>query len=227
MPLPLPTSTAASIFANLQGKQVWHVTAPANVPLSELRQISVDKALSGELVTQHDGVEYGFAVRASDGEKKDILLPHGGGFKAAGVDISRTLHLQQMIRLPNLSSRQADINTGSEAASSITRSTIRAPRPQVKGLRMRFMPSGFGDEDPGMIGSSDSEMDVSTHATARLSTPNGRSAATKTKKRKHEAVNAEEKSASPVKKHKKHKTPEEKEQRRKEKKRQKEAAKAK
>ncbi|KAF2738030.1 hypothetical protein EJ04DRAFT_574259 [Polyplosphaeria fusca] len=224
MPLPLYASSSNSnIFENLSGKQVWHITAPSGVPLSQIRQLALDKALEGEPVTKHDGMEYGFSAQGIEGGKRDILIPHHRGFKPAGVQVSRTLHLQQIVSLPKLSSKQADPNTGSEAASSITRSTIRAPRPQVKGLRMRFLPSGFGAEEPGTIGMSDS--DTEAPAPAGLGIPNGNGVLAKSKKRKHEHADGEEKS-----KHKKHKPPEERERRReerKEKKRHKDSAKTK
>lgn len=121
--------------------------------------------------------------------------------------ISRTLHLQQVLQLPNLSSKQADPTTGSEAAASITRSTIRAPRAQVKGLKMRYFHSGFGDEEPGTLGSSDS--DAEAPAPAGLGVMNGAQPRHKPeKKRKHAEVNGVDTSPAP-KKHKKHRTPEE------------------
>lgn len=58
---------------------------------------------------------------------------------------------------------------------------------------MRYFHSGFGDPDPGTLGSSDSEPDAS--APQSLNKP---------EKRKHEHTGD-----SPAKKHKKHRTPEE------------------
>jgi hypothetical protein len=74
------------------------------------------------------------------------------------------------VPLPHLSDKQADKNTGSEAAASITQSTIRAPRPQLKGLKMRFLPTGFGTGDAGTLGDSDDEREA-PKATAGLGMP--------------------------------------------------------
>lgn len=126
---------------------------------------------------------------------------------SVSAKISQTLHLQEIVRLPKLSSKQADPNTGSEAAASITRSTIRAPRPQVKGLKMRYLPLGFvGADSGGVLGDSDSEEDEVPQEIAGLAVPNGLNLPTKAGKRKHAEANTDE---APSKKIKKHRTPEE------------------
>lgn len=132
------------------------------------------------------------------------------------------------MRLPKLSSKQADQNTGSEAAASITRSTIRAPRPQVTGLKMRFLPTGFGGKDGGILGDSDGETE-SLQGTAGLGMPSELNLPSRKEKRKHADVNGSEAAASPSKKSKKHRTPEDKQRKeerraKKEKKRAQEAA---
>jgi hypothetical protein len=107
------------------------------------------------------------------------------------------------VALPHLSAKQADKNTGSEAAASITRSTIRAPRPQLKGLKMRFLPSGFGTGDAGTLGDSDSEGDA-PQATAGLGMPSELNLPSRKEKRKHTALNGDGGAESMAKKHKKH-----------------------
>jgi hypothetical protein len=72
---------------------------------------------------------------------------------------------------------------------------------------MRYFHSGFGDQDPGTIGSSDSETEAPRPA--GLGVMSGTHAPTRIEKRKHDQVNGVETSESPVKKPKKHKTPEE------------------
>lgn len=128
------------------------------------------------------------------------------------TQVSHSFHVQQVISLPKLTSKQADQNTGSEAAASITASTIRAVKPQVKGLKMRFFPSGFEDSAPTTLGDSDDEADAP--APAGLGVPVGFDPpARKEKKRKHEQSNAGEEAESSAKKHKKHRTAGEQQQR--------------
>lgn len=147
------------------------------------------------------------------------------------VPISQTLHLEQVLRLPELGSTQADVNTGSEATASITRSTIRTPRAQVKGLKMRFRPTGFGGKDTGTLGDSDSEDEQLRHpgGLGMAKGINLPSRPIRAEKRKHGDGNEDEGTEIASKKVKKHRTAEEikrKEEKRakKEKKREQEAA---
>lgn len=145
------------------------------------------------------------------------------------ANVAQSLHLRATVKLPHLSTKQADQNTGSEAAASITRSTIRAPRPQLKGLKMRFLPIGFGTGEAGTLGDSDSEAE--TQAPAGLGMPGELNLPSRKEKRKHGVWNGDAAPESPSKKHKKHRSGEElqrKEERRakKEKRRAQEAAKA-
>lgn len=129
----------------------------------------------------------------------------------AGKPITQFLNLQALVELPHLTSKQADQNTGSEAAASITRSTIRAPRPQLKGLKMRFLPTGFGHGAVGTIGESDSEDDAAPENAERVEADELRLPPKKEKKkRKHAEVNGDAPADAAAKKHKKHRTPEKK-----------------
>jgi hypothetical protein len=113
------------------------------------------------------------------------------------TSITQSFRLQAAVQLPHLSSKQADPNTGSEAAASITRSTIRAPRPQLTGLKMRFLPTGFGAGE-------------APRTTAGLGMPNELNLPSRKEKRKHTELNGDASIDSPTKKHKKQRTTEEK-----------------
>lgn len=243
-----PASSASRIFDNLQRKQIWHITAPEDLSLKDLKELAMGKALDGEAIISRRGTDYGFANTEVDEDgARQVMIPHQTGFGAgkssascrhtitysASVPgrISQTFHIREVINLPKLKSRQADQNTGSEAAASITQSTIRAPRPQVKGLKMRFFPSGCSNHAPETLGLSDSEDDLPPR-TAGLGVPNGIHLPSNSEKRKHEYANGDERLESPTKKHKKHRTPEENKRReekkaKKERKREKESAKSK
>ncbi|KAH7138043.1 DNA-directed RNA polymerase I subunit RPA34.5-domain-containing protein [Dendryphion nanum] len=207
VPKPLKTtSEAAQIFQDLEGKQVWHITAPAGVSMSDLERITMSKVLEGQPVLNHKGSDYGLISRDDHQEgSRAVLIPQQNGYKSVLMPISQTFHLQQVLRLPKLSSLQTDPSKGSEAAASITRSTIRAPRPQVRGLKMRFHLSAFGDEAPGTIGQSDGEEEV-PKSTAGLGIPNGSQTSKKPEKRKHTELNGDD---VPTKKAKKHKSTDE------------------
>ncbi|KAI8939747.1 hypothetical protein NX059_003492 [Plenodomus lindquistii] len=211
-PIPIndrTTSKGASIFDNLNGKEVWHITAPAGVSLKDLNTLPLDKAFGGQTILNYKGTDYGFSqIEKSEDTTREVIVPGKQGFKAVPAQISQTLHLQAVIRLPELSNKQADMNTGSEAAASITRSTIRTPRAQVTGLKMRFLPVGFDGDAAGTIGDSDDEVEGPT-ATAGLGMPNGLNLPSRRKeKRKHVDVNGSEGPEAPAKKSKKHKSAE-------------------
>ena len=61
---------------------MWHITAPANVPLKDLKELTLDKALGGEAVISHKGSDYGFA-RTDESEQgsREVLIPRQNGYK--------------------------------------------------------------------------------------------------------------------------------------------------
>ncbi|KAH3992853.1 hypothetical protein HBI56_199750 [Parastagonospora nodorum] len=201
-------SKSARIFDNLEGKQIWHITAPVGVSLNDLKEIAMDSALNGGAVLQHKGTSYGFSTSEErEHVSCEVMVPHKNGYKAVSTPISQSLRLQAAVQLPKLTSLQADQNTGSEAAASITRSTIRAPRPQLKGLKMRFLPIGFGSGDIGTLGDSDSEGDT-PQETAGLGMPNELNLPSRKEKRKHTELNGDSRIEPPSKKPKKPRTAE-------------------
>lgn len=77
------SSKAAKIFDNLQGKQVWHITAPAGISLKELETISMDKAMKGESILSYKGTDYGFSTteKGEDGPR-EVLVSQKNGYSA-------------------------------------------------------------------------------------------------------------------------------------------------
>ncbi|GAB7352114.1 hypothetical protein MBLNU459_g2610t1 [Dothideomycetes sp. NU459] len=194
------TSTASSLLSNASSKQIWHITAPSNVPLSDIKSLSLASIAAHTPVLTHKGTSYSFTEDASslaDATYKRILIPSstaGGGYSALDAPVAKTLHLQQVVNLPHLTSSQSNPAKGSNAAAVVTKPAVRGPRPQPKGLRMRYKPPGFGDADPGAIGSgsesdsSDIEMaDASTAAAGGFQVPKGADAP----KRKREELGTE------------------------------------
>ena len=79
------SSKAAKIFNNLQGKQVWHITAPAGVSLKELENIAMERAMKGEPILQHKGTDYGFSTtEKSEDVPREVLVPQKNGYSAGG-----------------------------------------------------------------------------------------------------------------------------------------------
>lgn len=67
--------------------------------------------------------------------------------------INQTLHLQHIVKLPN----EGPQESGSQVTSKATIPTQKPVRQQPVGLRMRFLPIGFGNGEAGNLGSSDED----------------------------------------------------------------------
>lgn len=155
--------------SSLSGKQIWYFTAPAAVPISTIKKISLLALKEGKSVLEHDGDKYHFKEEAVDSQlSTQILVPEESeeGYQTcmsailksiipaltvplASRPIDRILHLQQIVELPGI--KKANTNAGTPFQ--------KVPRPQPKGLRMRFHPVGFDTEKPEKIGSPSSSED--------------------------------------------------------------------
>ncbi|KAH7369836.1 DNA-directed RNA polymerase I subunit RPA34.5-domain-containing protein [Rhexocercosporidium sp. MPI-PUGE-AT-0058] len=137
--------------SSLEGKQIWYFTAPASVPISSIKAMSLLDATNGKSVLTHDGNDYGFIKDSvEDTAYTRIMVPSSdAGYKAASKSIDQVFHLQQIAQDPT--------------AANPGRATIPARKPvrqQPRGLKMRFHPIGFGAAGPGTIGSSSSDEEM-------------------------------------------------------------------
>jgi hypothetical protein len=86
---PLSTDPSSSptsrLFdpANLAGKQIWHIIAPASVPVSALKEVSTQKVMNGEAVMSHNDSDYGFATldEAAGSSQTMLLVPGKTGYQ--------------------------------------------------------------------------------------------------------------------------------------------------
>ncbi|CZS98353.1 uncharacterized protein RAG0_07132 [Rhynchosporium agropyri] len=137
--------------SSLEGKQIWYFTAPASVPIGSIKAMNLLDAKSGKTVLTYDGDDYGFLKdTVEDTIYTRIMVPSSNaGYKATSKSIDQVFHLQQVAREPT--------------TVHPTRATIPAKKPirqQPRGLKMRFHPVGFGDAQPGTIGSSSSDEEM-------------------------------------------------------------------
>ncbi|CAK3965727.1 Hypothetical predicted protein [Lecanosticta acicola] len=156
-----PDSGSMLDQSSLNGKQIWHITAPSNVPLTSVTEIALSSLKDQTPVINHKGVDYVLA-RTKDRsatQYDSVMLPSTAGYTFNGMKIEETLHLQQKIVLPNLSKKQADTLTGSRAAADIAQAPVSDARPQPKGLKMRYRPAGFGKGNPGLGSDTDENED--------------------------------------------------------------------
>ncbi|KAL1886114.1 hypothetical protein Plec18167_000043 [Paecilomyces lecythidis] len=192
-----PSSGVKSILSDLRGKQVFHITAPASLPLSSIKEVSLAKVLSGEPVLEHKGVKYGIpadTISQQDADEK-ILLAYDEKTQTyynTSIGNIQSYNLQELVSLPNGTA----YNKGKP-------DTSKPPRPQPKDLKMRFRPVGSTYGPPETIGTSDEE---SEGEQASFKYPKGSKAEREERKRKHQQTEEAEKNGevAPRKKSKKH-----------------------
>ncbi|CRG85680.1 hypothetical protein PISL3812_02710 [Talaromyces islandicus] len=152
-------SSATSALSNLDGKQVFHIAAPSFLPLSQVREIALDKALLGEPILSHKGVDYGLPTDqeglqtgAADSETLLIYDDKKGVYVRKELQNIPSYTVQELVRLPNHDPPKA------------VQVQDKPARPQPKHLKMRFHPVGSGNLDAETIGSSsESEAENDDH----------------------------------------------------------------
>ncbi|KAF7586948.1 hypothetical protein BBP40_007986 [Aspergillus hancockii] len=150
-----PSSSTSSVLSDLRGKQVYHITAPAFLPLSNVEEMSLGKVMQGEPIIKHEGVQYGIpaeSISQGDMGGKTLLLYDSKSQQYYTTETSdiRSYHIQELINLPE---RSGDHDVALEAGKEM----IKPPRKQPKHLKMRFRPLGSGYGPPETLGSSSEE----------------------------------------------------------------------
>lgn len=129
---------------NLEGKQIWHITSPASVPINLIKEIPIQNVASGGPILSYNDAQYGLEAEADvDHIEKVLLIPssNDNSYKPASAKIARTLHFQQIVKLPSRLDRPANSVNG---VTKSAKTHVKTIRQQPKGLTMRYRP--FGDE---------------------------------------------------------------------------------
>ena len=147
-----PSSVLPSLFSpeELSTKQIWHITTPALIPVTAVQRASMQSINEGSSITTYRGSEYGFCKDSHVNRSRlPVLLPSQSGkrFHFLQKPIDRTLHLQQLIRLPKLGPERSRSRATDRAGAT---SDANGPQ-QPHGLKMRYRP--FGDAEPQPEGS--------------------------------------------------------------------------
>lgn len=103
IPTPLNNSSqAVKIFEDLEGKQIWHITAPASVSLNSMKEVTLDNVSKGDAVLSYEGIDYGFsALGKNETAAREVLVPRQSGYKAGQYIIS-PLNYQRLITAQSL-----------------------------------------------------------------------------------------------------------------------------
>ncbi|KAL4906682.1 DNA-directed RNA polymerase I subunit RPA34.5-domain-containing protein [Aspergillus multicolor] len=150
------SSTTTSTLSNLAGKQVFHITAPASLPLSKIKEVSLAGALKGEPILKHGGKNFGIpadslalAQAGASGQTLFLYDAKAQTYHGAVTNVP-TYRIQEMIELPG----GAELE---EASLKSAKALEKPPRKQPKHLKMRFRPVGSGAAPPETLGSSSEE----------------------------------------------------------------------
>lgn len=86
------SSANTSIFNDLNGKQIWHITAPEGVSLKDLTKLAMDKAQKGDAVLEYKGASYGFSPAEIGAGEREIMIPVANGYKAGECRSTFAIH---------------------------------------------------------------------------------------------------------------------------------------
>ncbi|KAL3477801.1 DNA-directed RNA polymerase I subunit RPA34.5-domain-containing protein [Aspergillus californicus] len=196
---PKSTSSSTSSLSNLNGKQVFHITAPAFLPLSKVKEVSLAQAMKGQPILEHKGVQFGIPVDSlkqagASAQTLSLYDPKTQTYQDTTTNIP-TYHIQEMISIPGGAEYE-------EAAVKAANALVKPPRKQPKHLKMRFRPVGSGDSPPEILGSS-GEQSEDEEPTIKAAKGLEKE---KKKKRKHQQTEGDASQAPglPRKKSKKH-----------------------
>ncbi|KEF62673.1 uncharacterized protein A1O9_00646 [Exophiala aquamarina CBS 119918] len=135
-------SESASLFENLQGKQIWHISAPDTVNIGAIKELDIQAALSGQAILSKDGINYN--MQPSFASNDVLLLPQGSDstYEQSEMRISRSFHLRQMSSKPKLKHQTKDQAETPLTFTAVEEGKESIPRKQPGGLKMRYTPFG-------------------------------------------------------------------------------------
>lgn len=150
------SSQVQNIFKDLEGKQIWHISAPASFPISKLESLNVPTALNGEPVLQHKGISYTMS-RGDNGETA-LLTPKPNGDYVRTAAVNRTFNIRgssdTTTRVEDGTTEDSALsqtNQRDESGATSSNPSVffatktgqrKAPRKQPENLKARYVPYG-------------------------------------------------------------------------------------
>ncbi|KAI5292192.1 hypothetical protein KEM52_006548, partial [Ascosphaera acerosa] len=127
------------------GKQIWHITAPASVPLASITQLALDAVATAQPVLSHKGVQYRLREEQLGSNATKHLLVHDGAkgtYRKHPLRVVQTFHLEQIL----------DGAVAAEVAPTqgLIGKYSKPVRQQPQGLRARNTPLGVRDDDASL-----------------------------------------------------------------------------
>ncbi|KAI9804122.1 MAG: hypothetical protein M1825_001524 [Sarcosagium campestre] len=137
-----PAMPASELFtANaLAGKQLWHITVPAGIPIESLSTLDLDKARKGTANFSDGKQDFNVSTEVNQIQEKEkctILIADSNGkeYKQLSKDFTETLAVKLDVNLPNLFNH------------NLSNGYVRPHSVQPEGLRMRLLPRAFFQDE--------------------------------------------------------------------------------
>ncbi|EPS39178.1 hypothetical protein H072_7048 [Dactylellina haptotyla CBS 200.50] len=132
---PLDSTASESIPPLLQGKEIFLFKAPSNFSFSDVKKIRLQTGPEGETLEAGDNE---FIIRRSQepvSSSMKVVLPREGkkGYQLASV-------------VPTVQFAITPAPPSARSKKATAKALPPPPRAQPGGLRMRFMPAGYGEE---------------------------------------------------------------------------------
>ena len=152
-PLILGASDFASdtveIFSDLDGKQLWHISAPASVNIASIKTLDLEAAMRGETILSESGINYSMQETSSEYESLMLTEDTSARYKPTRVKISKSfkLGIRSDTNDQKSSTQEADHQSPSKTASSFVAQNSGQKKPlrqQPEGLHMQYQPFGSG-----------------------------------------------------------------------------------
>lgn len=147
-----PSSRVSEILAssNLGGKQLWHIIVPSFVPVAVIKEVSAQSLQSGKPILSYKGADYGLVPKSGvETSNRALLLPSSrrNDYQPSRLPILRTLHLQQLVQMPNRAHQAPSI----PSPKAKPQTHVKAIRQQPQGLKMRYHAFGTSDHSDSDI----------------------------------------------------------------------------
>ncbi|KIV82929.1 hypothetical protein PV11_04994 [Exophiala sideris] len=127
---------SATLFENLTGKQIWHISVPDTVSIDSIKELDIQAVLKGEPIVSKNGVDYN--MQPVPPRNETVLLPQGAksNYKQCATKIERSFHLREMIKKSKSQEETPVIFTATATGKP------KVIRKQPEGLKMRYTPYG-------------------------------------------------------------------------------------
>ncbi|BFZ59179.1 hypothetical protein YB2330_000183 [Saitoella coloradoensis] len=131
--------------STLKDNELWLFKVPAGTKVSEIKSLAVSaktKRIAGEVEVA--GKRWTVKEDVKEEAEFNLLAPTDKGYTVAtGAKFSKTITMTEAVDLPKIQYPEGDLSVPKKV--------------QPEGMRMRFLPIGFGKGDPGVMGDFEGE----------------------------------------------------------------------